>query len=53
MNRVLMAFMLATNIGPVFAQAATAAAPDRPYRHEDACMYRGYACSEWTRDDRW
>jgi hypothetical protein len=53
MNRLLMAFMLATITGLAFALAATAAAPNRPYKHKDACMYRGYPCSEWTRDDRW
>jgi Spy/CpxP family protein refolding chaperone len=53
MKRLLMALTLATTIGPVFVQAATAASPNAPYKHEDACMYRGYPCSEWTRGDRW
>jgi Spy/CpxP family protein refolding chaperone len=53
MKRLLMALTLATTIAPVFVQAATAASPNAPYKHEDACMYRGYPCSEWTRDDRW
>jgi len=53
MKRLLVAFMLATVIGPAFAQVATAATQGRPYKHKEACMYRGYPCSEWTRDDRW
>jgi hypothetical protein len=53
MKRLLMAVMLATMTMPVFALAAAAAAQDRPYRHESACMYQGYPCSEWTRDDGW
>ncbi len=53
MKRLFMAFMLAAVVAPVFVQAATAASPNRPYKHEDACMYRGYPCSEWTRDDGW
>jgi hypothetical protein len=53
MKRLLMAFILATLIGPVFVQAASAASSGVPYKHKDACMYRGYPCSEWNRDDRW
>jgi len=53
MKRFLLAFTMATLIGPVFVQAATAASAGRPYKHEDACMYRGYPCSEWNRDDGW
>jgi hypothetical protein len=53
MKRLLMALTLATTIGLAFVQAATAASPNTPYKHEHACMYRGYPCSEWTRDDRW
>jgi hypothetical protein len=49
MKRLLMALTLTIMIAPVFAQAAAAA----PYKHEDACMYPGYPCSEWTRDNRW
>ena len=53
MKRLLMAFMLATLIGPVFVHTASAASSGAPYKHEDACMYRGYPCSEWNRDDGW
>jgi hypothetical protein len=53
MKRLLMAFMLATLIGPVFVQAASATSRGDPYWHESSCMYRGYPCSEWKRDDGW
>jgi hypothetical protein len=53
MKRLLITFMLVTVIGPIFVQAASAASSGAPYKHDDACMYRGYPCSEWTRDDGW
>jgi hypothetical protein len=53
MKRLLLALTLLSTIAPVFVQTAAAASPGQPYRHEEACMYRGYPCSEWTRDDRW
>jgi hypothetical protein len=54
MKRLLLAFMLATLIGPVFVQAASAnISRNAPYTHESSCMYRGYPCSEWQRDDGW
>jgi hypothetical protein len=53
MKRLVVALTLATIIGFVLVQSAFAASPARPYKHKDACMYRGYPCSEWTRDGRW
>jgi hypothetical protein len=53
MKGLIVAFTLAAIIAQTFVQTATAAPRNRDYKHEDACMYRGYPCSEWTRDDRW
>ena len=53
MKKLVMAVMLATMTMPVFALAASTGSPNRPYKHESACMYQGYPCSEWTRDDGW
>jgi hypothetical protein len=53
MKRLITAFTLAAIITQAFVQIANAAPRDRNYRHEDACMYRGYPCSEWNRDDGW
>ena len=40
MKKLAMAVMLATMTMPVFALAASAGSPNRPYKHESACMYR-------------
>jgi hypothetical protein len=53
MKKFILAFALASMMVPVFVQAATAASRNRPYIQEDVCMYPGYPCSEWTRDDVW
>jgi hypothetical protein len=53
MKKLLMVLTAASIIPPVFVQTASAATPDQPYKHEEACMYKGYPCSEWTRGDRW
>ena len=53
MKRLLLVLTLCTIIAPVFVQAAHATPRNAPYTHESACMYRGYPCSKWTRDDGW
>ena len=53
MKRLLLVLMLGTMIAPVVVQTAHATPRNAPYTHEGVCMYEGYPCSEWTRDDGW
>ena len=50
MRRIVSAVLALVSVVMVLAQSASASPNDAYfYSSRDSCMYRGYACSEWTR----